>query len=206
MSEAGPPLDDHQYSVSGLRTHEAIYGRDFISPGGASFMMATQHQASVLGIDLSHNMVDESIHRCEAHGLTDQVTLVHGDILTVELPGSFDLVHSREVFLDVQDKRALFRRLHSALRPGGRLLFTDYCCGTDRRSPAFISYVEEFGYDLRPIAEIAVCSSRPVFPTSLRWITLTGSWRSTSESCWRWSMPTCPCPKNSNWRLGGRPK
>lgn len=183
MTESdGSALDDHQYTVAGLRAYEGIYGRDFVSPGGrrttaellnlldwqpglsvldvgcglggAMFMMATDFEATVFGIDLSHHMADAAAQRCAAHGLAEQVTVVHGDILTVELPHRFDIVHSREVFLHIHDKASLFRTLHEALTPGGRLLFTDYCCGPDQPTAAFTEYVTEFGYDLRTIDEV----------------------------------------------------
>jgi phosphoethanolamine N-methyltransferase len=181
-NDDGPALDDHQYTVAGLRSYEAIYGRDFVSPGGrrttaeifdeltwrpgqtvldvgcglggAAFMMASDHAAQVLAIDLSRNMVDEAAKRCQSYGLSDQVTMVHGDILTHELPHQFDLIHSREVFLHIHDKAGLFGILRDSLKPGGTLLFTDYCCGPDQPSEAFQSYVTEFGYDLRTVDEI----------------------------------------------------
>lgn len=178
----GPGLDDHQYTVAGLRGYEAIYGRDFVSPGGrrttteildavewspgqsvldvgcglggAAFMMALEHRATVFGIDLSRNMAEEAARRCAAYDLTDQVELVHGDILTYEPADDFDLVHSREVFLHIHDKPGLFAKLHDSLRPGGRLLFTDYSRGPDEPRGSFRSYVQEFGYDLRTMEEI----------------------------------------------------
>ena len=178
----GPALDDHQYTVAGLQSYEAIYGRDFVSPGGrrttkeildsltwtsgqsvldvgcglggAAFMMASDYQADVLAIDLSQNMVDEAAIRTDAYGLADRVEMVHGDILNYELPQQFDLIHSREVFLHIHNKAGLFKTLQAGLRPGGTLLFTDYCCGPDQPSDAFQSYVTEFGYDLRTVEEI----------------------------------------------------
>lgn len=181
-SNDGPPLDDHQYTVAGLASYEAIYGRDFVSPGGrtttaellatlpwshgctaldvgcglggAAFMMATEHSADVLGIDLSKNMIDEAIKRCDDYGLSGQVTLRHGDILTLDLPHRFDIIHSREVFLHIHDKPTLFKVLHNSLNPGGSLLFTDYCCGGEQPSDAFREYLDEFGYDLRTVDEI----------------------------------------------------
>ncbi len=182
-TDSGPLLDDHQYTVAGLRSYEAIYGRDFVSPGGrrttaeilgslpwaagqaaldvgcglggAAFMMASKYEAKVVGIDLSHNMVDEAARRCAAYGLSDQVSMVHGDILDYKLPHRFDLVHSREVFLHIHDKADLFRTLRGALKSGGQLMFTDYCRGSEKPSAAFEAYVKEFGYDLRTVDEIA---------------------------------------------------
>ncbi len=178
----GPALDDHQYTVAGLRSYEAVYGRDFVSPGGqrttseiletldwvpdrevldvgfglggAAFMMANRYQARVFGVDLSLNMAVEAHRRCTDYGLADRVDLVHGDILTHPFTHQFDLVHSREVFLHIHDKAKLFETLNRVLRPGGRLLFTDYCRGSTTPSDEFGHYMSEFGYDLRTVDEV----------------------------------------------------
>ena len=47
-------------------------------------------------------------------------------------PCTFDAVYSRDALLHVNDKAALFARAFAWLKPGGRLLVTDYarwaCC------------------------------------------------------------------------------
>lgn len=179
----GPPLDDHQYTVAGLHAYEGIYGKDFVSPGGrrttaeylnmldwqpglevldvgcglggALFMMATDFDASVVGIDLSKNMADAAAERAARYGLADQVSVVHGDILTHELPHAFDIIHSREVFLHIHDKQALFAKLFDLLKPSGQLLFTNYCSSPDEPTEEFAAYITEFGYDFRTLDEMA---------------------------------------------------
>jgi phosphoethanolamine N-methyltransferase len=59
------------------------------------------------------------------------------------------------VFLHIADKNRLFTRLHTALRPGGKLLFTDYCCGPQPWSAEFRDYVAGRGYSLHSVAEYA---------------------------------------------------
>ena len=43
-------------------------------------------------------------------------------------------------------------RLFATLKPGGRLLFTDYCRSDAEPSAEFAAYVEQRGYDLHPLA------------------------------------------------------
>lgn len=190
-SDTGPALDDHQYTVAGLRAYEGIYGKDFVSPGGrgttaeylnmlswqpglnvldvgcglggALFMMASDYGANAFGIDLSENMATAANERATAYGLSDHVTVVHGDIVAYDSPYQFDVVHSREVFIHIHDKQALFAKLYDSLKPGGQLLFTNYCGGPDEPTEAFAQYIAEFGYDMRTLDETAALLSEAGF-------------------------------------------
>jgi phosphoethanolamine N-methyltransferase len=42
-------------------------------------------------------------------------------------------------------------RLFKVLKPGGRLLITDYCRGDDEASEGFQSYIEGRKYDLKTV-------------------------------------------------------
>ncbi len=47
-----------------------------------------------------------------------------------DFPGHFyDIVHSRDVILHIEDKVALFRHLYYTLKPGGTIMVTDYAKG-----------------------------------------------------------------------------
>merc|ERR1712216_477229 len=68
-----------------------------------------------------------------------------------DLGGPFDMVWSRDTFLHLPDKAALFKACFDALKPGGTLLFTDY--GRSRKdvsqmSEAFQIYMTKKGYTL----------------------------------------------------------
>lgn len=174
-------LDKGQYTTESIRRYERVYGRDFISPGGAesarefiamldlepgarvldagcgiggaAFLMASEHGARVEGIDLSANVIEMATARCRALGLEPRVTLRHGDLLALTADNRFDAVHSRDVFLHVRDKRALFELLNRALKSGGRILITDYCRGEQPASEAFERYVAGRGYHLTTVKE-----------------------------------------------------
>jgi SAM-dependent methyltransferase len=69
--------------------------------------------------------------------------------------GAYDAVLSRDALLHVTDKASLLRRLLRALRPGGRLLLTDYCRGEAEPSAEFAAYIAARGYHLLTVAEYA---------------------------------------------------
>ena len=174
-------LDAGQYSDASIDHYEAIFGRDFVSPGGeamarelvarmdlpvgsrvldvgcglggAAFLMATEFGLEVDGIDLSANMIQRATARRDALGLQSTVALALGDCLELDAEGAYDAIHSRDVFLHIHDKARLFRVLHRALKPGGLLLFTDYCCGDKPWRTAFSEYVASRDYSLHTVAE-----------------------------------------------------
>ncbi|HMN27603.1 MAG TPA: methyltransferase domain-containing protein [Caldilineaceae bacterium] len=173
-------LDHNQYTPGEIAKYEAVYGRNFVSPGGlasaqectallglaagmrvldigcglggSAFYMAERYGAQVQGIDLSANMLHIAQERCRAAGLAERVHFVHGDILDYTAVQPFDRVYSRDVFLHIQDKPRLLQGIWQLLTPGGRLLFTDYCCGEEAKSAGFAAYIRQRGYDLRTVA------------------------------------------------------
>jgi phosphoethanolamine N-methyltransferase len=180
MSSDPNALDAGQYSQDSIRKYEAIYGRNFISPGGqattleilalidmapgmrvldvgcglggAAMLMAQRFGARVHGIDLSQNMLRLAQARCREARLEQAVTFEHADILRYEPSIAYDLAHSRDAFLHIHAKGRLFAALARCLRPGGVVLFSDYLCGAGAPSPEFAAYIHERRYDLCSLA------------------------------------------------------
>ena len=194
MSDA-TALDQGQYSLDEIRKYEAIYGRNFISPGGeatarailslaawmpnmdvldvgcglggAAFLIARTFGARVHGIDLSRNMLQLAQVRCREAKLTQVVTFEHADILRYQRPSGFDLVHSRDVFLHIHDKAGLFSAIGRCLRPGGPLLFSDYLCRAGTKSADFAAYIRGREYDLRSLEEYRILLEQAGFEVLL---------------------------------------
>jgi len=174
---AGEPASDTaQYEPASIDDYERVFGRDFVSPGGAAtarelverldlppgarvldagaglggaaFLMARERGFLVDGIDLSSEMVRRARARAVELGLVERVAFERGDCLELERPGRYDAVHSRDVFLHIADKGRLFGVLRDALVPGGTLLLTDYCSGERPWSAGFVDYVARRGYHL----------------------------------------------------------
>ncbi|XP_075693450.1 uncharacterized protein LOC142660644 isoform X2 [Rhinoderma darwinii] len=169
-------LDNNQYSRTGILRYEKIFGDGFVSTGGlettkefiamlnlvqgqrvidvgcgiggGDFYMAKMYGVEVLGMDLSSNMVEIAMERAVKEKIP-QVQFEIGDATRRIFPeASFDVVYSRDTILHINDKEALFRKFYSWLKPGGKILITDYCCGEQPLSPVFEEYVKQRGYRL----------------------------------------------------------
>jgi len=169
-------LDNKQYSINGILSYEKIFGRHFVSTGGletteiflemldlkpeqyvldigcgiggSAFLMAEKYGANVLGMDLSANMVNIALER--ANEINDSRVQFEISDATKRIykPSSFDVVYSRDTILHIPDKLSLFKYFFKWLKPGGKLLISDYCCSDGEHSPEFKKYVEGRGYIL----------------------------------------------------------
>nr|XP_054762277.1 uncharacterized protein LOC129268806 [Lytechinus pictus] len=116
--------------------------------GGGDFYMADKYNVNVDGIDLSSNMIEVAMDRAQGQN-QPKVIFEIGDITKREYnPESFDVIYSRDTLLHLQDKPAIFKKFLTWLRPGGKLLISDYCCGELPHSDAFKAYVAQRGYTL----------------------------------------------------------
>ncbi|MFS2013008.1 class I SAM-dependent methyltransferase [Azospirillum sp. CT11-132] len=89
--------------------------------GWVSRWMRDQGAASVLGFDLSENM----IRRARANTVDPEIEYRIADIEVMELPpAAFDFAYSALTFHYIRDFQRLVKMVHQALVPGGRLVFT----------------------------------------------------------------------------------
>jgi SAM-dependent methyltransferase len=72
-----------------------------------------------------------------AAGLLDRVDLVAGDLRSDDLPGGHDLAFVSAIIhmLGPSGNVALFRKVHDALVPGGRIVIRDHVMSPDRTAP-----------------------------------------------------------------------
>ncbi|MCP4187848.1 MAG: methyltransferase domain-containing protein [Gammaproteobacteria bacterium] len=176
-------LDSTQYTTESINLYEAVYGEDFVSPGGhaiaselieriqlapgcrvldvgcglggSAFIMARDFGLIVDGIDLSNNMLSIAADKLSQYQLAAQVSFEQGDCLELHRPGFYDAIYSRDVFLHISNKKRLFSGLYAMLKYGGQLLFSDYCCGEKPWADEFSCYVKDRGYDLLSLDEYA---------------------------------------------------
>jgi SAM-dependent methyltransferase len=89
--------------------------------GWASRWFREHGAASVLGLDLSQNMIE----RAKADTKDSAIDYRIADLESLDLPeAAFDLVYSALTFHYVQDFERLIRMIHAALTQSGDLVFT----------------------------------------------------------------------------------
>ncbi|KAM3200334.1 phosphomethylethanolamine N-methyltransferase [Capsicum annuum] len=168
-------LDNAQYKCSGILRYERVFGEGYVSTGGidttkefvsmldlqpgqkvldvgcgiggGDFYMAENYDVHVVPIDLSINMISFALER--AIGLKCAVKFEVADCTKKTYPdGTFDVIYSRDTILHIQDKLALFRSFYRWLKPGGKVLISDYCKRPGPASEDFSGYIKRRGYDL----------------------------------------------------------
>ncbi|KAL9242675.1 hypothetical protein vseg_016654 [Gypsophila vaccaria] len=171
-------LDSVQYKATGILRYERVFGPGYVSTGGiettsefvsklelkpgqkvldvgcgiggGDFYMAENFGVEVIGIDLSINMLSIALER--AVGIKCAVEFEVADCTTKAYPDStFDVIYSRDTILHIQDKPALFRSFYKWLKPGGKVLISDYCRNEGTPSPDFAEYIKQRGYDLHDV-------------------------------------------------------
>ncbi|XP_024022156.1 phosphomethylethanolamine N-methyltransferase [Morus notabilis] len=171
-------LDNVQYKCSGILRYERVFGPGYVSTGGlettkefveklelkpdqkvldvgcgiggGDFYMAENYDVEVVGIDLSINMISLALEN--AIGLKCSVEFEVADCTKKEYPeSSFDVIYSRDTILHIQDKPALFRSFFKWLKPGGKVLISDYCKSPGTPSVEFVKYIKQREYDLHDV-------------------------------------------------------
>lgn len=171
-------LDNVQYKSNGILRYERIFGQGFVSTGGidttkefvamldlkpgqkvldvgcgiggGDFYMAENFDVDVIGIDLSVNMIAFALER--AIGLKCSVEFEVADCTKKSYPdNTFDVIYSRDTILHIQDKPALFKTFYKWLKPGGKVLISDYCRKSGKPSEDFAEYIKQRGYDLHDV-------------------------------------------------------
>ncbi|PKA59669.1 Phosphoethanolamine N-methyltransferase 1 [Apostasia shenzhenica] len=171
-------LDNVQYKANGILRYEHVFGDGFVSTGGIAttkefvaklelkqgqkvldvgcgigggdFYMAETFDVDVIGIDLSINMISFALER--AIGLKCSVEFEVADCTKKIYPSeTFDVIYSRDTILHIQDKPALFKSFFNWLKPGGKILISDYCKRSGKPSDEFAEYIKQRGYDLHDV-------------------------------------------------------
>jgi len=144
-------------SISGCKVLDIGSGT-----GGADVSLVQDHGAgSVVGIEVQKDLVDLASSRARKLNLDNQIKyqLVTPGLLPFE-DGSFDVVFSKDAIIHVREKKAIYTEILRILRPGGRLLVSDWLRGDgDAMTPMVEEFIAASGHDftlvsLRELGEI----------------------------------------------------
>jgi len=152
-------------SVGGEETTKDFCSRLCLAPGmkvldigcgtgGSAFYMARRYGVEVHGVDLASNMIAiAQDYRLEMEAeVKHRVQFYIEDATLMSYPKNFyDVVYSRDTILHIADKEALFRTFLYTLKPGGKLMISDYCHGEKEHSQQFKDYVAQRGYKLETV-------------------------------------------------------
>lgn len=95
--------------------------------GGTALWLAGERRARVLGVSLSERQVARARRAALERGLADRVAFEVADFTAVPEPdGAFDAVIAIESLCHAADKAPFFAEAARLLRPGGRVVVSDF--------------------------------------------------------------------------------
>jgi SAM-dependent methyltransferase len=101
--------------------------------GGPARTLAASFSCQVTGLDLSPEFCRVAQRFTERVGLADRVRFQHGSATDMPFGDrSFDVVWMHNVGMNIPDKESLYREIYRVLRPGGRLVFSEYMAGPEQ--------------------------------------------------------------------------
>ncbi|GAA0911425.1 SAM-dependent methyltransferase [Streptomyces thermoalcalitolerans] len=116
--------------------------------GRPALRIAARTGADVTGISVSHKQIERATAAVAGHDLADRVRFERADAMDLPFAeASFDAVIALESIIHMPDRAHVLRQVARVLRPGGRLVLTDFFERApipDTGRPAVERYLREF--------------------------------------------------------------
>ena len=110
------------YVREGMRVADIGCGMGYFTVALAELAGPTGH---VQAVDLQPQQLRVAARRCRRAGLTDRVQLVEATPDSLNLERPLDFVLAFYMVHEVANQADLFRQLHAASRPGGKILVSE---------------------------------------------------------------------------------
>ena len=98
---------------------------------------------SMIGVDITKAVVETGKKRTTAEGLEDKITFINANSLENGLAGELvDFVYSKDAWCYMPDKQLILNEAMRLVKPGGKVLFTDWIEGeglSDREAQKYLS-------------------------------------------------------------------
>ena len=95
--------------------------------GGPMRYLAEKYGCTIVGLDATQHMIDESIRRTETKSFADLITYRLGNALDMPFKASsFDVVWGQDAWCYITDKDRLINESYRVLKPSGKIAFTDW--------------------------------------------------------------------------------
>ncbi len=189
------PSEVGEYDPDMQTLLQLLWGDGFLSPGGADevarllegsditdcrvldigcglgaidTLLVTRHGArSVLGVDIDPALLATMRQRIQRAGLAERIStrcVQPGPLPLAD--ESFDVVFSKDAIVQIPDKASVFADAYRVLRPGGRLIASDWLRDSDRPySAEMLEFfrLEGIAYNMASMAETIAALERAGF-------------------------------------------
>ncbi len=90
---------------------------------GRFTLMIASRVNHITAVDISQNMLNQMARKIEKSNF-ENIKQIHGGFMEIDFKNQFDLIVSFSAIEYIKEKEALFRKISSLLKPGGKLILT----------------------------------------------------------------------------------